>query len=584
MVILSAMAATAIAMSSSKAGILATYNNGTSLGLFTDGGVKIRDYSTTLTDAKAVATDNSGNVYVGDGGSIKMYNIATGAFVRDIVAGAGYTSTEALAFNPAKPGEIISISPYNGSNGQMVRWNTSATNVAAPGYITVGVGYTGAACYPDGALYAATGAAGVVEAFWSDTFGYLGVVRSGLGTAGGVASIPGTDLYYVSSSLNKVQTQIGNVDLITGLNDPRGITGAGTSLFVANFGTDQILHYDTSGALLGSFSINAPIALAYTSGSVAIQYGFDYTAGTVITENGGVVNNDTLFTDTDGTHNHAADGAVAAGSGNGGTYGIDIPPASRRQFATGIGSLNTSVGNAIRSSGLGFVSNGEVFAAGGLTVEAWIKNDGVNAWEEGMTIMSIGGVFDIKIHNGQISLQDGWDGHYIGAAIDGSQWTHVAGVLTADTSSGVTGMTLFVNGVKQSTSYFSQGIPFLNRFVGIGSGQGESPYDPYNEYSGLIYEPRISLGALSPGQFTVVASEPATVTLTNVTVVNGTDIQFTLSGTGSGTFVVEASQSLGEIDAWAPLQTITSSLPVTFTDSNVVGTYPKRFYRVAVAP
>ena len=583
MVILSAMAATAIAMSSSKAGILATYNNGTSLGLFTDGGVKIRDYSTTLTDAKAVATDNSGNVYVGDGGSIKMYNIATGAFVRDIVAGAGYTSTEALAFNPAKPGEIISISPYSGSNGQMVRWDTSATNVADPGYITVGVGYTGAACYPDGALYATTGAAGVVEAFWSDTFGYLGVAKSGLGTAGGVASIPGTDLYYVSSSLNKVQTQITGLDIITGLDDPRGITGIGTGIFVANFGTDQILNYDTSGNLISEFSITDPIALAYTIfGSVIIQYGFDYTEATVSSENGGVVNNDTFFADS--AHNHAADGAVAAGSGNGGTYVMDIPPASRRQFTTGIGSLNTSFGNAIRSSGLGFVSNGEVFEAGGLTVEAWIKNDGVNVWTEGMTIMSVGGVLDIKIHNGEISLQDGYDGHYIGAAIDGTSWTHVAGVLTANTSSGVTEMALFVNGVRQATSYYSQGAPFLNRFVGIGSGQGDAPYDPYNEYSGLIYEPRISLGALAPAQFTVVASAPVTVTLTNVVIVNSTDLQFTLSGTGSGSFVVEASQSLGEPDEWVPLQTLTGSLPMTFTDSNVVGTYPKRFYRVAITP
>lgn len=265
LIVLSALATVLFAVGSAQAGVLATYNNGTALGLFSDSGTKILDYSTTLTGAKAVATDNSGNVYVGDGGSIKKYDIASGTFLRDIVAGAGYTSTEALAFNPAKPGEIISISPYNGSNGQMVRWNTSLTNIADPGYITVGVGYTGAACYPDGALYATTGAAGLVEAFWSDTLVVIGVAKTGLGTAGGVASIPGTDLYYVSSSLNKVQTQITGLDIITGLNDPRGIAGAGTNLFVANFGTDQILNYDTSGNLLGSFSITDPLALAYTS-------------------------------------------------------------------------------------------------------------------------------------------------------------------------------------------------------------------------------------------------------------------------------------------------------------------------------
>lgn len=267
LIVLSALATVLFAVGSAQAGVLATYNNGTALGLFSDSGTKILDYSTTLTGAKAVATDNSGNVYVGDGGSIKKYDIATGAFVRDIVTavGAGYIATEALAFNPAKPGEIISISPYNGSNGQMVRWNTSLTNIADPGYITVGVGYTGAACYPDGALYASTGAAGVVEGFWSDTFGYLGVVKSGLGTVSGVASIPGTDLYYLSSSLNYVRTQISDLNIITGLNDPRGIAGADTSLFVANFGTDQILNYDTSGNLLGSFSITDPLALAYTS-------------------------------------------------------------------------------------------------------------------------------------------------------------------------------------------------------------------------------------------------------------------------------------------------------------------------------
>lgn len=64
--------------------------------------------------------------------------------------------------------------------------------------------------------------------------------------------------------------------------------------------------------------------------------------------------------------------------------------------------------------------------------------------------------------------------------------------------------------------------------------------------------------------------------LTNVSVVSGTNFQFTVSG--SGTQVVQANTNLASTSGWIALRTNTA--PFVFTDTNAVGLYRGRFYRV----
>lgn len=259
----------ALTVTSAQAGLLVTYNNGTALGLFEETtGAKIRDFSTTLTNANAVTTDNAGNVYVGNGGLISMYNIATGNLVRDL-GGAGYNAVRALTFNPTNPGQIVTIRNYgSGPTGELSSLFTNGTGTAdfRPG--TLGGNYTSLAYYSgDAALYASSNG-GFVEAFLTTAgFPYAGVARSGLGTGAGGVTATSSELYYVSNSGGYVQTQITNTNIITGLNNPLGITNNGTNLFVANFGTDQVLAFTTAGSAVNalSFSVNDPTAVAWTA-------------------------------------------------------------------------------------------------------------------------------------------------------------------------------------------------------------------------------------------------------------------------------------------------------------------------------
>lgn len=100
------LAAAALAMGPASASVLVTYNGGTHLGFFSDSGTLISNFATDLVGSSAVTTDSSGNVYVGTGGQIRMYDIATGNFVRNILSG-GYTTVSGLTFNPANPTQLI---------------------------------------------------------------------------------------------------------------------------------------------------------------------------------------------------------------------------------------------------------------------------------------------------------------------------------------------------------------------------------------------------------------------------------------------------------------------------------------------
>ena len=259
----------ALATSTAQANLLISYN-GNSLGLFGDNGSLIQNYATNLVSPRGVTTDSSGNVYVADDLTVKMYNIATGAFIRNVVDNAAYLPG-GLAFNPSNPGEILHFADYSGANSQLVRWDTSATNVAVV-FDTQGAGYGGGLFYTPaiagvtnaGILASNPNATGVVQGFNPTTLAYVGDARNNLGTAGGITGTA-SELYYVSSSGGYVQTQTTATNVITGLSNPLGITSNGTDFFVANQGTNQILQYTTSGSFVNSFAVTNPNMVAYTA-------------------------------------------------------------------------------------------------------------------------------------------------------------------------------------------------------------------------------------------------------------------------------------------------------------------------------
>jgi len=249
----------------------------------------------------------------------------------------------------------------------------------------------------------------------------------------------------------------------------------------------------------------ASLAIAGQSyGDPFIQYGFDYTSGTV-QDHGSVIND-------------ANPGTFNSGSirrGNGGTYTSDIP--TNTQFTTGIGSLDTSTG-AFRTgtgatSGEGVVSYSDIVGAGGLTMEAWAKggNNGL--------ILSIAGAYNIagaangyRVFNGFRELTD-----FVAVEMDRSEWTHLALVMANpffnDADDLVADLMFYVNGVHVGT-FEASNFPKLNDLT-RGLAVGDHPLSIVTTVSfhGLIYEPRISLGALTPDQFTIVIPEPASLAL-----------------------------------------------------------------------
>ncbi len=266
-ILLTVFAASVLAVGFAPANVLVIYNGGTTLGHFTDAGTLIQNIATNLVGSSAVTTDSSGNVYVGTGGQVRMYNIATGNFVRDILPG-GYTTVSGLTFNPANPIQLIVLASY-GDNSQLGIWSTGSTGSSVTALNGLGNGYTGL-YYTDAirdvagqAIYAGTTAAGgLIQAFNSSTLAHIGNARDRLGTTGGVTGTA-SNLFYVSSSGGHVENQTLGANIITGLKDPRGIASDGATLWLAQTGNDAVGHYNVAGGLIGSFRLTGPTAIAY---------------------------------------------------------------------------------------------------------------------------------------------------------------------------------------------------------------------------------------------------------------------------------------------------------------------------------
>ena len=255
----------------------------------------------------------------------------------------------------------------------------------------------------------------------------------------------------------------------------------------------------------------AVVLLTLTIGSASgraapiLQYGFDYTSGTVDSQ-GGAVTDDSGIGNTGYTS-----------TGNGGTYSSDIPTLT--QYCTGIGSLSLggaspnnvhtfdSANTPIYKSAGTLSAMGDVYAAGGLTSEVWMKC-AVPITNELLTTV-MGNMSLSTTTLGGVSFMSGNTG-----ATPGNVWTHVAGVFTPDagwTSGDMAGTAdLYLNGVLMASNPVTIDSAYAHRGLGVG---GHAYDGTWNSYTGLVYEPRISLGVLPVGQFTYAVPEPATATL-----------------------------------------------------------------------
>ncbi len=246
-------------------------------------------------------------------------------------------------------------------------------------------------------------------------------------------------------------------------------------------------------------------AVPVYSGTTVMQWGFDASSGNVTVP----VNDDS------GTGNDATNLL----HGTAPVYSADIP--TNTQFVTGIGSidftgtaggLSTAASEGV-GSGQGILAAADVAAAGGFTMEVWVKNAVDNS--------SSGPAFALNMFGGHcLGVSDTDEGVKIGYfhgdnsndllwttdyTTSGS-WTHLAVVLKTNDSDGkaFTEVTSYVNGTAIYTG--SVTLPWwLDRATSVGNHQ----YGDWGDLEGLVYEPRITLGALSPTEFMHLTNDAA---------------------------------------------------------------------------
>ena len=269
------------------------------------------------------------------------------------------------------------------------------------------------------------------------------------------------------------------------------------------------LSLDTNDPFNPTVTVNLS-GMVFGGGTPKLQWGFDFTSGTV-------QSNGSLVLDDSGSNNFGL--LLAPGSGVGGTYTADIPTAGsgvgQAQNVTGIGSLDVTGAVGV-STGSGAFSgqspNGltaaEIEAAGGLTYEVWVKNVSAGSAARAF-LVSLGAMHGIGVQPGiGVHFFYGDNGSVFLAPptpVDTTEWTHVAGVMVVKPGTGArefSRIRLYVNGVPVAENPTGRVFPW---FLTRGAGIGKHPVVNANPADGLIYEPRITLGTLTPAEFTVVA-------------------------------------------------------------------------------
>jgi len=260
---------------------------------------------------------------------------------------------------------------------------------------------------------------------------------------------------------------------------------------------------------LSAFLVNPVTA------QTALQYGFDSSTGDVTVP----------INDDSGTGNH---GTNLVHSTTAPIYSSDIP--TNTQFVSGVGSIDfsgTIAGISTASSlgvgsGQGIISATDVFNAGGITMEIWIKNPstttnpGIAVSIGGMSVLGVtGDGNNIGFFRGDDSTVIDWTT----TEFDGDEWNHLAVVLTTSdpAAENYSDISAYLNGelIHSAAHTFPW---FLTRATSVGNHQ----YADWGNYNGLVYEPRISLGALSPEAFTFSTGPAIELIIES----NGADLDF----------------------------------------------------------
>ena len=273
-ILLTALAASALAVGSAQASLL--ISAGSKLSLYTDTGILIKHYSETLSNAQGVAVDPSGNAYVSDlgNGTIKMFD-PSGNFVRDVMTslyGGGTTpSPFALAWNPTAEGLAATVSNVTTTgNTRMVNFDVSTSNTIIGAGQSLGGNYEGLTYASNGYLYATV--ANVSQFFSANGPTFAGTYYSLTGGAlKGIAIKTSTDnKFFVDFNGGQViSSQSGTI--ISNLTSPLGVALTGDTvgtdtLFVANWGAGTVGQYSLTGTQIGSsFSVPGAAYLAYTA-------------------------------------------------------------------------------------------------------------------------------------------------------------------------------------------------------------------------------------------------------------------------------------------------------------------------------
>lgn len=282
------------------------------------------------------------------------------------------------------------------------------------------------------------------------------------------------------------------------------------------------LTLDTNDSAMPTVTVNLS-GNVIGGGTPKMQWGFDFTSGTVST-NGGTV------TDDSGSSNPGL--LLAPGHGDGGFYNPDIPTAGtaigQARNVTGLASLDlTEAAGVCTGSGafsgqaLNGLSAAAIEAAGGLTYEVWVK-DIASTGSKGI-VLTLAGMHGIQYDPSAgliFGYGDGSETSFPFPVPSPSSWTHLAAVMVATPGNGAktyNKVMIYVNGVKVAEDANGHTFPW---FLERGASVGMHPVLGGENVTGTIYEPRISVGTLTPQEFTVVAPPAGIFAPKNVAATN----------------------------------------------------------------
>jgi MYXO-CTERM domain-containing protein len=220
----------------------------------------------------------------------------------------------------------------------------------------------------------------------------------------------------------------------------------------------------------------------------------------------------------------------SSGAGNNGVatagvaYSTDIPAidevAGLARLGTGNASADLTMGSGMRSIDIGLITNPDIAANGGFTIETWVKRTADTNLTSIEKIIDLGGLYNLRVIPSTDLASFNLNGATFDLPLD--EWHHLVGVFDSEGNDlqgnqDLLGVARFyVDGEQLGAEAVvtlggANGTSFLNtRPIGIG----KHPTIDIEHFRGLLFDTRVTLGALSPGEFGLAQApaipEPAT--------------------------------------------------------------------------